>query len=118
MLNKKEILLLKVLSDNAVNFSCLMTLDCIVAFASNLKILNDKNVKEVLLSLQSKDFLEYVITEKDSEKLYGITLLKKGKNYKLEQKKETAIIKRKVFLAVLGGVISFIVGRILIAIFK
>ena len=118
MLKKCEEIVLKVISDNAFGGeSCLISKESIVEFARNEKYVNLNNVEEILKSLYANDYIDVLISSKKGEKFYCITLLKRGKNYKEEKKKEISNVKNKIVLAIIGALVSFIVGRILIAIF-
>jgi hypothetical protein len=118
MLKKKYESVLKVLNDNAYKGeSLIISPSSIVAFCGNEKLVNDKNVEDVLKSLCSSDYIDMVLSDKKGETFYCITLLKKGKNYKQEKSQEIKNIKSRIILAVVCALVSFIVGKILIAIF-
>ncbi len=119
MLKKSEELVLKVLKDNAfLGESLLISKESIVAFIGNQRLVNLANVDGILKKLYSADYIDLLPSSKRGEEIYLITLLKKGKTYAEEKRGEIGKIKSKIFLAVLGALISFIVGRILIAIFS
>ena len=118
MLKKSDESVLKVINDNAFKEeSCLISKESIVAFVGNEKLVNSNNVEEILNRLYASDYIDLLLSSKKDEKFYCITLLKRGKNFKEEKKKEFNNIKNKILLAMLGALVSFIVGRILIAIF-
>ena len=119
MLKKGEELVLKVILDNAYNNeSCLISKESIVAFIGDEKIVSLDNVESVLSSLYSNDYIDLLLSSRKGEKLYCITLLKKGKNYAYEKKREIKMIKNKILLAIVGALVSFIVGRILVVLFN
>ncbi|MBO5888725.1 MAG: hypothetical protein J6Q58_01130 [Clostridia bacterium] len=118
MLKKEDESVLKVISDNAFSGeSCLISKESIVAFVNNEKLVNDTNVEEILKNLYANDYIDLLLSSKKGETFYCITLLKRGKNYKEEKRAEISKVKNKILLAVIGAIVSFIVGRILIAIF-
>lgn len=118
MLKRKYEQVLKVLNDNAYKGeSCIISPSTIVAFVGNEKVVNDKNVEEILTFLCSSDYLDMVLSDKKGEKFYCITLLKKGKNYRQEKSQEIKNIRSRIVLAVVCALVSFIVGKILLAIF-
>ena len=119
MLKKKEELVLKVLSDNSYKGeACLIGKEAIVEFCKNEKIVNLNNVEEIVKTLYVNDYIDVVLSNKKNERLYCVTILKKGKNYKHEKTKEINAIKNRILVAVICAFVSFIVGRILFAIFK
>ncbi|MBO5926117.1 MAG: hypothetical protein J6Q38_00970 [Clostridia bacterium] len=119
MLKKSEELVLKVISDNAYKGeSCLMSLSSVVEFIGNQKLVNEKNVFSIINDLYESEYIDLITTIKNDEKLYLFTLLKKGKNYKQEKVKEIRSVKNRIVLSIICACISFIVGRILIVIFK
>ncbi len=118
MLKKSEELVLKVIKDNAFsNDSTLISKESIVAFIGDEKAVNISNIESLLKTLYASDYIDMLLTSKHGEEIYLITLLKKGKNYDLEKKGEISKIKNKILLAIVGALVSFIVGRILIALF-
>ncbi len=119
MLKKGEELVLKVILDNAYNNeSCLISKESIIAFASKTDLVNENNVENILSTLYSNDYIDLLLSNKKGEKLYCITLLKRGKSYKEEKRREIKLVRNKILLAVIGALISFVVGRILVALFN
>lgn len=119
MITKKHFLVLKVLSDNCIkDDSCLINGETICAFVCNYKLVNENNVYEILNDLYRFEYIDLIKTFKRNEPIFCITLLKKGKNYKEERRKFLVDLRNKIIFAVIGGTISFIVGRFLLAIFK
>ena len=119
MLKKSEELVLKVILDNAYNNeSCLISKESIVAFIGKENLVSLDNVESLLSSLYSNDYIDLLLSSRKGEKLYCITLLKKGKSYNEKKKQELKLIKNKIILAVICALVSFIVGRILVAIFN
>ena len=110
MLKKSEELVLKVISDNAYKGeSCLMSLSSVVEFIGNQKLVNEKNVFSIINDLYESEYIDLITTIKNDEKLYLFTLLKV---------KEIRSVKNRIVLSIICACISFIVGRILIVIFK
>lgn len=119
MISKKHFLVLKVLNDNCIlRDSCLIEADKICAFIGDEKLVSEKNVDFILKDLSRLDYIDLIKTNKKGCPIYCITLLKKGKNYKEERKKIVVDIKNKILLAILGGSVSYIVGKFLVMIFK
>ncbi len=119
MSNKRQRAVLKVVVDNCLNGdTCLMTNETIVAFCMQRKLVNLSNVKEVIKSLQLDGYIEVVYSSRKGEEIYCITLTSKGKNFKGEYKREIQSIKNRLLITILCACVSFIVGRILIALFS
>ncbi len=119
MLKKSEELVLKVIKDNALsNDSTLISKESIVAFIGNEKLVDVSSVESAVKTLYAGDYIDMLLTSKHGEEIYLITLLKKGKNYDVEKKGEIRKIKNKILLAIVGALVSFIVGRILILLFS
>ena len=119
MLKKSEEKILKVITDNAFEGStCLISKSTLIAFIDNDKLVSENNVDNLINSLYTNDFIDYIVSTQKGEVFYCITLLKKGKNYKSVKEKEYRAIKNKILLAVLGAIVSFIVGRILLLLFR
>ena len=118
MLKRNEEAVLNTILNNAYkNESCLITLPNIVAFIGNEKLVSNENIKSIIEKLSASDYIDFLVVNNNGEETYCITILKKGRNYSVEKKTEIAQIKRKVLLAVMGAVISFIVGKILFYLF-
>ena len=90
----------------------------IIAFCANLKLINDSNLLNLLKSLENSDYIDIVYSIKNDTQLYCITLHPKGKNFKAESKMAIQNIKNRVLITILCACISYIVGRVLIAIFS
>ncbi len=119
MLKKHEEKVLKVISDNAFEGNtCLISKSALLAFIGNDKIINENTIDDIINSLYTSDYIDYILSMQKGETVYCITLLKKGKNYKEVKKKEVNVVKNKILLAVVGAIVSFIVGRILLLLFK
>lgn len=119
MLSKKERIILKIINDNCTQrSSCLISKENLIAFAGNVKLVNENNIESVLFSLINGEYVEIVTSKKEEKILYCITLKYKGKNYKEVYKKSIDGLKNKIFIAILCACISFIVGKILVFLFK
>ena len=119
MLNKGEEQILKVIIDNAYEGNtCLISKSALIAFIGNEKLVNENNVENIINGLYANDYIDFILSNQREERVYCITLLKKGKNYNEVKKREFIAIRNKILLAVLGAVVSFIVGRILLLLFR
>ncbi len=118
MLKKKEEMVLKIIKDNAYKGeSIIISPSSIVAFVGNEELVSEQNVEEILKTLSTNDYIDLLISDKKGQKFYCITLLKRGKNYEHEKKLEISAIRSRILLAVVCAIVSFLVGRILLAIF-
>ena len=119
MLSKTEKEVLKIINDNAnISGSALMSAEIISACASKKVKLNAEAVERTLKSLEVNGYVDVVNTYKKDIPYYCIVLSERGKNYLLVCKEDARVIKSKIFLAVLGAVISFLIGRILYTLFS
>lgn len=118
MLKKLEEKVLKIINDNAFEGNtCLISKSSLVAFI-NEKLVDENTIDNLINSLSASDYIDYIVTSRKGEIFYCITLLKKGKNYKEVKKREVGAIKNRILLAIVGAVVSFVVGRILLILFK
>jgi hypothetical protein len=76
------------------------------------------NGKKVIESLSARGYLEVINTFKKGEPYYCINLTAKGRGYMAEYREEIKDIRFKLLVTALGAVVSFIIGRILFAIFS
>lgn len=119
MINKRQRAVLKVIQDNCLNGdTCLLSKDTIVAFCASNKLVNNSTVKEIVKSLDVDGYIEVVYSSREYEEIYCITLTSKGKNFKAEYKREIQNIKYRLLITILCACVSFIVGKILLAIFS
>ena len=119
MTNKRQREVLKIVLDNCVSGdTCLLSSDTIVAFSSSGKLVNKSNVKEIVKSLHLDGYIEVVYSSGKTKEFYCITLTNKGKNFKAEYKRELQNFKNRLLITVLCACVSFIVGKILIALFS
>ncbi len=72
----------------------------------------------LLKGLEMDGYFEVVRTERKGEKMYVIHLLSEGLNYERADKQLKRKVWFKVGLAVLGAVVTFVVGMVLKAIFS
>lgn len=118
MTNKSQRAVLKILLDNCIKGdTCLMSSDALVAFSPSKKLVNKSNVKEIVKSLHLDGYIDVVYSSKNAEDIYCVTITNKGKNFKAEYKREIQNLKNRLIVTVLCACVSFIVGRILIALF-
>ena len=80
MLKRKYESDLKVLNDNAYKGeSLIISPSSIVAFCGNEKLVNDKNVEDVLKSLCSSDYIDMVLSDKKAKLFTALLCLKRAK---------------------------------------
>ncbi len=116
MLTRNEYEVLMVISENSVNGnSCLLSLKEIEELLKNSSKIN---VQKVLDDLYEKEYVDIVYTERKGTPVYCITVLKKGKNFKREKRSVYSALRFKIILAVVSAVVSFLVGKFLIFLFK
>ena len=118
MLSRKEKLILKNLNDEyGSNSSCLISVDRLRYNLIGSKKIYATEVEKILVALEDQNFLETIKSNRQGEELYCVTLHLKGKHYLVENEKELRAFKLKIWLAVLGACVSFIVGRLLFVLF-
>ena len=119
MTNKRQRAVLQVICDNCIKGeSCLLSKSSIIAFCLAPKLINEENISQILKGLKDEDYIDIVYSSRNGEDIYCITLNPKGRNYLVEYKRELRNFKNRLFLAALCAVVSFLVGKLLIAIFK
>ena len=119
MTNKRQRAVLKVILDNCVNGdTCLLSNETIAAFSNSQKLIDKISVKDVVKSLHLDGYIDVVYSARGEEEIYCITLTGKGKNFKAEYKREIQNIKNRLLITILCACVSFIVGKILIALFS
>lgn len=119
MTNKRQRAVLNVIADNCLNGdTCMLSNDTILAFCMRKNLVNSSNLKDIIKSLDLDGYIEVVYSSKESEDIYCITLTNKGKNYKAEYKREIQNIKNRFLITILCACVSFVVGKILIALFS
>ena len=119
MLSKKQRTVLKIILDNSIDSgSCLLSAELISAFSSSQVKLSVEESKKIIEGLSARGYLEVINTFKKGEPYYCINLTAKGKGYKAEYREEIKDLRLKLLVTALGAVVSFIIGRILFAIFS
>ena len=80
-------------------------------------VLSIAEIDEIMATLSSEDYIDFVVSESKNDYFYCVTLKKRGQSYetnlKEERKKFGLLILRTLFLAI----VSFVFGLILKAIF-
>ena len=118
MINKRQMAVLKVIVDNCKNCdTCLLSNESIVAVSSS-KLVNLVSVKDIIKSLDLDGYIDVVYSSRETKEIYCITLTRKGKNFKAEYKRELQNFKNRILITILCACVSFIVGKILIALFS
>ena len=119
MLSKKQRTVLKIISDNSVGSgSCLLSAELISAFSASQVKLSVEESKKIIDALSVRGYVEVINTFKKGEPYYCITLTPKGRNFKVEYLEDIKDLRFKLLITSLGAVVSFIIGRILFAIFS
>lgn len=118
MLSKKQLELLKIIKDNAQESgSCLLSLPIICELLSSRVRTSPEEVERLIISLSVKGYVDVINTYKKQQPFYCISLTKKGKNYQAEHREDVKEVRFKLTLAIVGAVLSFIVGRVLFILF-
>lgn len=118
MLNKSEKFIMDVIYDKCgCDGSCLISLSQIKTALHKTKI-SDNKIKSTIKSLELDDYYELIVCERDNEELYCINLHTKGYGFKREKEQFKRAILNRAILATVTAVITYLVGRILIYIFK
>lgn len=118
MLSKKQIEILKIIKDNAQSSgSCLLSAPIFSELLFPRFKISANEVEKLILSLAVKGYIEVVNTFKKQEPFYCISLTAKGKNYQAERLEEVKEVRFRLTLAIVGAVLSFLVGRILFILF-
>lgn len=76
-----------------------------------------EKLDKILTDLQSDGYFDLVRTDRKGEKMYVIELLPAGHNYKREEGQLKRRVWFKIGLAVVGAVVTFVVGLLLKAVF-
>lgn len=119
MLNRKTKTLMKAVYNRAIKKSgtCLF---------SELEILEDipyklefsrEELAPTMQALANEGYIELIETQRGTEKYFCVTLLQPGYDFARQLASEKRSIKFKIVLTVLGVIASFILSRILAAIF-
>lgn len=118
MLSVKQKIILKILNDNCGSQgSILISKEVISLLCQPLKRISAQAVEKTLISLSIGGYVEYVKTYKKAEEVYCITITEKGKLYRLEERAQVQNFVNKLAVTVLCALLSFVIGRILFAVF-
>ncbi len=117
MLNKTEKAVMEFLYNKSQGGSCLTSFQEIVVSLSHKVKLTEGKLKEIISSLEQDDYLDVIYSDRHGEPVICVTLHLKGKAFPREQVQSSRVIKYKLILASVGGVLSFIIGRILYLVF-
>lgn len=119
MLNKKENAVMTFLfSQCKKNGACLLTEQEIILGVSHKVKLSESALKNTVESLAQDGYVDVVYSDKNGEKVLVIKLLNRGNSYPREKVQQARNVKFKIFWTVVGAGISFILGKILLYIFK
>ena len=118
MLNKSEKEVLQIVYEKCNNQgSCLITINQIKAQLKH-KNISEQKIKSAVKSLQLDNYYDLILCEKNGEQIYCINLLKKGYSFKRETQQNKRMVVSKIIFAIITGVITFLVGRMLIYFFN
>lgn len=119
MLNKKENAVMGYLYSKCKSSGdCLVSeQEIIVALSHKLK-LNEKTLNSTLESLRLDGYIDLIYSDRKGERVIVVSLLSKGASYPREKIQRTRQLRFKITWAVIGAVVSFVLGRILIHVFK
>ena len=118
MLNKKENTIMAFIFDKAhTRGSCLLTpSDLIVAGLPDF-ILTQDDVKKILDLLELDGYIEVVLSDKNGEKVYCISLKAKGEAFKRQKQISRKSLRNRILitvaLAVLSACVTLIIKLIL-----
>ena len=119
MLDKKEKILMKYLSEVCINKKTyLISADQIARFMSNKYLITINEIEDLLTGLSKDNYLEFVAMDGRKGYYYCITLKNKGLTFKKDLHKEKKQVFNLITRTVLLGFLSFMVGFILKIIFK
>ncbi len=77
-----------------------------------------EKVDRILHSLEMDDYFDLLASERKGEKMYVITLHRNGIAYRRSEQQIKRSIVFKVILSVMGAVVTFAVGRLLVGLFS
>lgn len=118
MLKKTEMEILRALNGSKNDKdTCLLSPKELVELCSPKYKIDEITALNALKKLENEDCLDIIYSTGKGKPVYCITLHPKGVNYLAERRKSYSAIKFKIFLAVLGAVVSFIAGRLLYYLF-
>ena len=119
VMNKKERAILRLLYDKCTknNGSCILApLEMLSAIPLDIEMRRDE-LEPVLRVLEVDEYFEMTLSTRKGEKVYCFTLKHKGLNIKREEQKAQKEVVKKVMLALLGAVVTFLAGQLLRGLF-
>ena len=89
----------------------------IASYLSNKFVLSIAEIDEIMSTLSTENYIDFVVSETKNDYLYCVTLKKRGQSYVNDMKQQKRnfglLVLRTLFLAV----VSFVFGLVLKAIF-
>ncbi len=119
MLSKKENAVMSFLFSQCKNKGdCLISEQEIIIGVSHKVKLGENDLKKTMESLFQDGYIDFVYSDRKGEKMLVVKLLSRGNSYPRERVQQYRNVKFKIFWAVIGAGISFILGKILLYVFK
>lgn len=100
------------------NGACLITEQEIILGVSHKIKISESTLKNTVESLMQDGYVDVVYSDKNGEKVLVVKLLSRGNSFPREKVLQARNVKFKIFWAVIGAGISFILGKILLYVFK
>lgn len=97
---------------------CLIDVAEISSLIHHKKKLSDKEIEQVVDSLEREDYFDVIRTDRKGKPVMCITLHGKGKGYKREKLQNKRSTEYRIMISVLCAVLTFAVGRLLVLIFS
>lgn len=119
MLDKKEKLVMKYLSDVCVGKKTyLISADQIASFVCKKYLLSVSELDDIMISLNKDNYIDFVAMDGRKGYYYCISLKNRGLTYKKDQVKEKKQVAFIVLRTVGLALLSFAIGFLLKVIFK
>ena len=118
MLSNKERCVIDVIYDKCLNEnSCLIDVAEISFYVSHKKKMSDKEIEQVVDSLEREDYFDVIKTDRKGIPVMCITLHGKGKGYKREKLQTKRSTEYKIIISVLCALLTSLVGRLILLLF-
>lgn len=93
--------------------TCLLSLSECNGLQTKGKRITQKKLGDVLDCLAFDGYVDVVLSDRRGERVYCITLLKRGKGYQRERVQSKREIVYRIIIAVASAVVTFSVGKLL-----
>ncbi|MGN0820106.1 MAG: hypothetical protein ACI4M6_06975 [Christensenellaceae bacterium] len=119
MLSRKEKIVMGIIFSKCTNGSnCLISTNEIMLELPKKMKLKPEEIEKIIQSLEADGYFEVVYSDRNGQPLMCVNLRVKGTNYHREGVTLRREILKKILLGAIGAVATFVVGRILIYLFK